>query len=213
MITDCNYNGGEVPKSVQVSRTFSEKLTEYEDLLDPLLCFTASACAHMLRYGLMANKMGVYISTSRFADPAENYNNWADMRFASPKFCDADFLKAAESMLKQIYRPGYKYNKCGITLYNLVETSTGIQGSLFSEETEAPEVSAKKRAAAKAVDSINAEVGKLLVKPAVICRREQRTWLPKSEMQSESARYMAGIEEERSDTKDRTAFKSHALDF
>lgn len=209
----CLSSETKAPKSVQVSRTFSEKLTEYEELLDPLLCFTASACAQMRRYGLMANKMGVYISTSRFADPAENYSNWADIRFASPKFCDPDFLKAAAGMLKQIYRPGYKYNKCGVTLYNLVESSAGIQGSLFSEDTEVPEVSAKKRAAAKAIDAINAEVGKPLVRPAVICRTEPRTWLPKSEMQSESARYMAHIEEDKVNQKDRTAFKSHALDY
>lgn len=209
----CLSSETKAPKSVQVSRTFSEKLTEYEELLDPLLCFTASACAQMRRYGLMANKMGVYISTSRFADPAENYSNWADIRFASPKFCDPDFLKAAAGMLKQIYRPGYKYNKCGVTLYNLVESSAGIQGSLFSEDTEVPEVSAKKRAAAKAIDAINAEAGKPLVRPAVICRTEPRTWLPKSEMQSESARYMAHIEEDKVNQKDRTAFKSHALDY
>ena len=209
----CLSSETKAPKSVQVSRTFSEKLTEYEELLDPLLCFTASACAQMRRYGLMANKMGVYISTSRFADPAENYSNWADIRFASPKFCDPDFLKAAAGMLKQIYRPGYKYNKCGVTLYNLVESSAGIQGSLFSEDTEVPEVSAKKRAAAKAIDAINAEAGKPLVRPAVICRTEPRTWLPKSEMRSESARYMAHIEEDKVNQKDRTAFKSHALDY
>ena len=132
---------------------------------------------------------------------------------SSPKFCDPDFLKAAAGMLKQIYRPGYKYNKCGVTLYNLVETSAGIQGSLFSEDTEVPEVSAKKRAAAKAIDAINAEAGKPLVRPAVICRTEPRTWLPKSEMRSESARYMAHIEEDKVNQKDRTAFKSHALDY
>ena len=202
------------PKSVQVSRTFSVKLTEYEQLLDPLLCFTASACAQMRRYGLMANKMSVYLATSRFADVSENYSNWADIRFSSPKFCDADFLKAAEDMLKKIYKPGYKYNKCGVTLYNLVETAAGIQGSLFSEgDAEEPEISAKRRAATKAIDAINSEAGQLLIRPAVICRNEERSWLPKSEMKSESTKYMAGVKEDKVNSKDRTAFKSHALDY
>lgn len=209
----CLSSETKAPKSVQVSRTFSEKLTEYEELLDPLLCFTASACAQMRRYGLMANKMSVYLSTSRFAEASENYSNWADIRFPSPKFYDADFLKAAAGMLKQIYKPGYKYNKCGVTLYSLVESSAGIQGSLFSsEEVEEPEISAKKRAASKTIDSINSEAGKLLIRPAVLCK-DERTWLPKSEMQSESARYMAHIEEDNINQKDRTAFKSHALDY
>lgn len=209
----CLSSETKAPKSVQVSRTFSTKLTEYEELLDPLLCFTASACAQMRRYGLMANKMSVYLSTSRFAESSENYSNWADMRFASPKFYDADILKAAEDMLKQIYKPGYKYNKCGVTLYNLVETSAGIQGSLFAEGAEEPEVSAKKRVAAKTIDSINSEAGKLLIRPAVLCSNEERTWLPKSEMQSESAKYMSKIQEDTVNSKDRTAFKSHALDY
>ena len=64
-----------------------------------------------------------------------------------------------------------------------------------------------------AVDSINAEAGKPMVRPAVICRKEQRTWLPKSEMQSESTRHMAHVEEDRTNPKDRTTFKSRALDY
>ena len=83
----------------------------------------------------------------------------------------------------------------------------------LSARAEAEENNAKKRAAAKAIDAINAEAGKPLVRPAVICRTEPRTWLPKSEMRSESARYMAHIEEDKVNQKDRTAFKSHALDY
>ncbi len=116
-------------------------------------------------------------------------------------------------MLKQIYKPGYKYNKCGVTLYSLIKSSAGIQSSLFSsEEVEEPEISAKKRAAAKTIDSINSEAGKLLIRPAVLCK-DERNWLPKSEMRSESAKYMLHIEEDDVNIKDRTAFRSHSLDY
>ena len=71
----CLSPATKAPKSVHVSRTCSTKLTEYEKLLDPLLCFTVSACAQMRRYGLMANKMSVYLSTSWFAEASENYSN------------------------------------------------------------------------------------------------------------------------------------------
>lgn len=202
------------PKSIQVSRSFSTKLTKYEELLDPLLCFTASACAQMRKYRLMANKMTVYISTSRFAEAAENYSNWADVRFPSPKFYDADILKSAEDMLKQIYKPGYQYNKCGVTLYNLVESASGIQSSLFAENgAEDVEISSKKRTAAKAIDEINAMTGKNIIRPAVLYNKDERNWLPKSEMRSESVQYMQNVTDDKKATKDRTAFKSHALDY
>lgn len=133
------------------------------------------------------------------------------MRFPSPKFYDADFLKVAADMLKQIYKPGYNYNKYGVTLYSLVESSAGIQGSLFSsEEVEESEFSAKKRAAVKTVDAINSD--KLFIRPAILYK-DERNWLPKSEMKSESAKHMLQIEEDDANIKDRTAFRLHSLDY
>ena len=52
------------PKSIMVSRSFGSPITEYEDMLDPLLCFTVSAARQLRKpAGLREN---VHISTSRF---------------------------------------------------------------------------------------------------------------------------------------------------
>lgn len=201
------------PKSIQVSRSFSTKLTRYEELLDPLLCFTVSACQQLRKARLAANKINIYITTG-YARPGEDgYTNWADLRFSQPSYYDGDFIKAAEEMLRKIYKPGYKYSKCGITLYDLTDISAGVQTSLFiGDEVEQPEESAKKQAAIKAIDTINAAYSSPVIKPAVLYASDHK-WTPKSEMRSESAEYIKDLTHKEHKNNENRSFKSHSMDF
>ena len=208
----CITEVSKAPKSIQVSRTFSTKISSYDELIDPLLCFTVSAAAQMRKHKLAAQKFAIYISTGRFAEESQKYYNWAEARFPVPKFADSDFIETAQKLLKSIYRDGYKYNKCGVMLHELTDTGHGMQSSLFPEE-EGVEVSPKKLAFSKAVDGLNDEYKKSVIKPAVLFK-EDRSWTPKSEKRSNSEAYeelYARMAQSNTQQTSR-AFKNHALD-
>jgi len=169
------------PKSVRVSRSFGSPLVAYEDLLSPLRCFVSAAARQLRMSRQAARRMSIHIETSRFMRGG-CYAASRDAVFPEPKFWDADFISAAEDILRDIYVPGYKYKKCGVVLSSLSDISCAAQMSLF-EERAGSSLCERKRNAADAVDAINAECGRSVIKPAVLYDPDgaQRKWAPRSE--------------------------------
>ena len=169
------------PKSIMVSRSFGSPITGYEEMLDPLLCFTASAARRLRRAGQAAGKMTVFISTDRF-DRENYYSNARETSFLDPVLLDSDLMAPAEQMLKEIFIQGYRYKKCGVLLSDLSDVSVGRQATLFDD---AGNYERKIRGAA-AVDSINRECSHSIIKPAVLFEApgHEKKWAPKSEFAS-----------------------------
>lgn len=174
--------GGRPPKSIMVSRSFGNPITTYEEMLDPLLCFTVSAAKQLRKARQTTGKMSVFISTSRF-DPEKFYANGRETTFIRPVSLDADLMSSAEKMLKEIFIPGYKYKKCGVILSNFSDISAGRQAALFEEENGGDE---KKLRVASAVDSINREFKQGIIKPAALFEapEHEKKWAPRSEFKS-----------------------------
>ena len=189
------------PKSIMVSRSFGEAITTFEDMLDPLLCFTVSAARQLRKSGQGAYKISVYISTSKFT-LGEHYSNVKEITFSDPKTLDSDFIAATRKALSDIFLPGYLYKKCGVILSNFSDTKEGVQQSLFEEADEE-----RKLAAMKAVDSVNKEGTASLLKPAALFSPPdtERKWAPKSEFRSDKSK-------KDSPLPDGLRFQSHAED-
>lgn len=197
--------GCKPPKSIMVSRSFGNPITTYEDMLDPLLCFSVSAARQLRKAGQMAGKMSVFISTSRF-DAEKYYANGKEISFTKPRCMDSEFMSFAESVLEEIFVPGYKYKKCGVILSNFTDISAGRQASLFDEESGTDE---KNLRVASAVDSINSEFRQSIIKPAALFEppNHEKKWAPKSEFNS-----AAGPKKD-SPLPDGLRFQNHSEDF
>ncbi|NLV81747.1 MAG: hypothetical protein GXZ18_01895, partial [Synergistaceae bacterium] len=193
------------PKSIMVSRSFGKPITTYEDMLDPLLCFTVSAARQLRNSKQMARKMSVYISTSRF-NAEKYYANGKVISFNKPCCTDTELMECAEAVLEEIFIPGYEYKKCGVILSNFEDVSIGRQTCLFDEERCEDE---KNLRVASAVDSINDEFRKGIIKPASLFEppNHKRKWAPKSEFNS------ADGGKEDSPLPDGLRFQSHSEDF
>ncbi|MDD4160016.1 MAG: hypothetical protein PHO18_03625 [Synergistaceae bacterium] len=193
------------PKSIMVSRSFGKPVTAYEEMLDPLLCFTVSAARQLRKAQQMAGKISVFISTSRF-DEEKYYANGCEKSFISPTSLDSDLMACAEDLLKEIFMPGYQYKKCGVVLSDFSDISAGRQTTLFSEENEADE---KKLRCAYAVDSINREFRRGVIKPAALfdAPEHEKKWAPKSEFKSEE------VNKKESQLTGTLRFQSHSEDF
>ncbi len=191
------------PKSIMVSRSFGSPITTYEDMLDPLLCFTVSAAKQLRKSKLAASRITIYISTSRF-NQEKFYANAKDTFFHEPKILDIDFIRTAEALLKDIFIAGYDYKKCSVILSGFSDTSSGIQATLFSAKQDAEE---KRVKAMIAVDTINGEARSTIIKPAALFSAldEEKKWAPKSEFKSE-------FKKKDSPLPDGLRFQSHAED-
>ena len=197
--------GGRPPKSIMVSRSFGNPITTYEEMLDPLLCFTVSAAKQLRKARQTTGKMSVFISTSRF-DAEKFYANGRETTFIRPVSLDADLMSSAEKMLKEIFIPGYKYKKCGVILSNFSDISAGRQAALFEEENGGDE---KKLRVASAVDSINREFKQGIIKPAALFEapEHEKKWAPRSEFKS------GGESKKDSPLPDGLRFQNHSEDF
>ena len=169
------------PRSIMVSRSFGKHLHTFEELLDPLVCFTASASKQLRAAGQSAGRLGVYITTSRFAE--NYYANSREVAFNAPACLDSVFIPAAGEALRHIYVSGYDYAKCGVILSDFTDVSSGAQSVLFTEDVE-PE--ARRLKAVKAIDAINTACGRVVVKPAALFSApgQERKWAPRSEFRS-----------------------------
>lgn len=192
------------PKSIMVSRSFGNSVTKYADMLDPLLCFTASAARQLRKARQNTGKMAIFISTNRF-DQEKFYANGKEHSFREPKFLDADLMASAEAMLKEIFIEGYQYKKCGVVLSDFTDTSAGIQTALF---TESGNMVYRRTRAAETIDNINSEYRQSLIKPAVLFNSpdDEKKWMPKSEFNS------GGKQLKESPLPDGLLFQSHSED-
>jgi DNA polymerase V len=116
-------------KQVMSSRSFGARVTELTDLAEAISFHAANAAQRMRRQGLCANAVLVFIQNSPF-DQAEFYGNNQSIALPAPTDCTLQLNRAAQWLLKRLYRPDVHYQKAGVMLMDLVPAS-GRQNDLF----------------------------------------------------------------------------------
>ncbi len=163
-----------VRKSIQVSRSFGEKITEYAELLDALQNFVVSAARQLREAKSGAKKLRIYIRSGNYAN--REYQS-TEAEFDTPQNLDAVLMSAVRKMLDEIYVPGIAYTKAGIEIPFLCSQAECAQELLFRQSDE------RRTNAEKAADSINRELGVSAMKPAQLYSAPDKTmrWRPKKE--------------------------------
>ena len=167
-------NKNDTPKSIQVSRSFGEKITKYGELLDAVQNFTVAAARQLRAANSGAKKLRVYIRSGSYEQ--REYQS-AEVTFDTPQSLDASLMSAARKLLEGIYQPGTAYTKAGIEIPYLCSQAECEQQLLFEEKNET------RTAAEKAADAINKELGISIMKPAQLyaAPNEVKRWKPKHE--------------------------------
>lgn len=146
--------GPEHRKSVVSSRSFGKPVERIEDLMEAISSYTASAAETLREEGLVASRLTVYITTSRF-NKETYYGNSYTIDLPVPTSYTPELLHFAEYGLHQIFRPGNLYKKAGVVF-------TGI--SRMGEQTpnlfESKEVKKKQERLMEAVDHANYKWGR-----------------------------------------------------
>lgn len=111
-------------KEIVCSRSFGVKVTALSDLEEAVSLYMSRAAEKLRKQHSYAGTISIFINTSRFEEPKDNYFNI--MRIPLPTQTASTILltKAAIWGLRKIYRPGYKYQKAGVILSDFVDAQS-----------------------------------------------------------------------------------------
>ena len=141
-------------KTICVSRSFMEMITEKEELRERIETF-AMYCAEKLRKQDSCCKViTVFIYTNRFRKELGEYKNGFSMKLPNPSSSSIVLAKMANKIFEAIYKEGYHYKKAGVVVSEFVPDNERII-SLFEKDVDAKHIPVM-----KAMDFLNRKYGK-----------------------------------------------------
>jgi len=162
-------------KQIVCSRSFSRRLTEYRELSEALAEFCSRA-AEKLRYqNSVAGYISVFIRTNPFNPNEPQYQRAAGVTLPSATQDTRVIVGTANRLLKELFREGYRYQKCGVQLGRIMPASVPEQVDLFDSEAF---IHAESGKLMQALDRINQRFPKGI---AVAAAGFDKAWKPKAE--------------------------------
>ncbi len=149
-------------KQILTSRSFGERLTELDDLRAAVSVFSARSAEKLRRLNLCTQSICVFIHTSPFDLTKPGYNNAVTITFDKPSDDSGKLIQCALTGLERIYKPGYRYQRAGVLLPELLPAGVR-QLSLFSDE---PEENLKPGRRMATIDGINRRYGRHTIRYA-----------------------------------------------
>ena len=118
----------------------------------------------------------VFIRTSPFNPKEPQYQRVASIKLASATQDTRAIIGTAKRLLKDIFRPGYNYQKCGVQLSQLQPETTPGQLELFAFADNG--LPTENRLLMQAVDQVNRRFPKAI---SVAATGFDKTWKAKAE--------------------------------
>jgi DNA polymerase V len=138
-------------KQIVCSRSFSRRLTDYGELSQALAEFCSRAAEKLRHQHSVASHISVFIRTSPFNPQEPQYQRAGGLMLTSATQDTRVIVSTANRLLKEIFRAGYNYQKCGVQLSRIQPESMPGQFDLFDVTT----TQANGRQLMKTVDRIN----------------------------------------------------------
>ena len=119
-------------QQIVCSKSFGRRLTQYAELSAALSTFASRAAEKLRRQHSVTANLGIFIRTNPFCTRDAQYQRVAST-VLNPATQDSRIIIArANALLKEIYRPGYRYHKCGVQLGGIQPERRFVQGDLFA---------------------------------------------------------------------------------
>jgi DNA polymerase V len=119
-------------QQIMSSRSFGNYVYDLEPLGEAVASYIAIAAEKLRSQGSLAGMLQVYIRTNPHKANAPQYQRGLTIPLPEPTNDTLRLTKVARWGLKQIYQPGFAYQKAGIALMNLRDAGT-VQMNLFSK--------------------------------------------------------------------------------
>ena len=121
-------------KSCVVSRSFGQRVEKFQELKEAVAGYCLNASEKIRSESLIAKSITVFIRTSPFQSRFGHYSNSKTIDFPIATNNSIEIVKTALTALESIFKNGYRYQKAGVMLSNLSESTNSK--NLFSSEKD-----------------------------------------------------------------------------
>ena len=140
-------------KSCVVSRSFGQRVEKYQELKEAVAGYCLNASEKIRSESLIAKSITVFIRTSPFQSRFGYYSNSKTIDFPIGTSDSIEIVKTALTILESIFKNGYRYQKAGVLLSDLSESTNNK--NLFSSEKDE-----KINCLMKSIDNTNYRYGR-----------------------------------------------------
>ena len=150
-----------VRKNICTSRSFGTRISEKNGIAEAMANYAASCAVKLRAEKTCCRRIQVFIQTNPHKTDEAQYLRSVDIDLDRASNHSGEIIKAALRGLDLVFKSGFLYMKCGVTVMDLVPEST-VQGSFF--ETADRD---KNSHAMRTIDKINQSLGKEIIRQAV----------------------------------------------
>jgi DNA polymerase V len=153
--------GKPVRKNICTSRSFGNRIAEKGRIAEAMANYAASCAAKLRADKTCCRSLQVFIQTNPHKTEEAQYLRSIDMDLERASNHSGEIIKVALRGLDLIFKPGFLYMKCGVTVMDLVPESV-VQASFFDGADRE-----KNGQVMRTVDKINQSLGKEIVRTAM----------------------------------------------
>ncbi len=140
-------------KSCVVSRSFGKRVEHFQELKEAIVSYALNASEKIRSESLVTKSITVFVRTSPFQSRYGFYSNSKTIDFPIATNNSIEIVKAALNALENIFKNGYRYQKAGVMLSHLSESTNNK--NLFSSERDE-----KIKNLMKSIDNTNYRYGR-----------------------------------------------------
>jgi len=162
-------------KEIITSRSFGSPVYRLDELAEAVREYMARAASRLRRQHSVAAIVGVWIETNRFRKQDSQYSPSATRPLVMPTDDTRLLTQAAQTVLRTLFRSGYRYVKAGVMLLDVRESENARQGGLFEPESAATQ--ARRAVLMATLDRVNAKWGHGTLGIGSAGLRDDRRWM------------------------------------
>jgi DNA polymerase V len=148
-------------KNICTSRSFGKRISEKNQIAEALANYAACCAAKLRGEKTCCRRIQVFIQTNPHKTDEAQYLRSIDMDLERASNHTGEIIKTALRGLDIIFKPGFLYMKCGVTVMDLVPEAA-VQSSCFDRADLE-----KNGLVMRTIDHINRSLGKEIVRSAV----------------------------------------------
>jgi len=167
-------------QQIVCSRSFSRRLTEYQELFSALAEFCSRAAEKLRRQQSVTGCITVFIRTNPFNPQEPQYQRSASIKLTAATQDTRAIIATANRLLTEIFKPGYGYQKGGVQLSDIKPESAPGQFELFDFVDNG--LPLENRPLMKVVDQINRRFPKAI---SIAATGFDKSWQPKADRVSQ----------------------------
>jgi DNA polymerase V len=141
-------------KNICTSRGFGKLITTKREVQQAIATFTSSCAQKLRKQNSCAQRIHVFVQTNIHRKEDDQYFHSITLDVTVPTNSTTELLRYAMKALDVIYKPGFKYNKTGVMVMDLIPANQTQLGLFETDRSRA-----KEKATMDAADAINKVYG------------------------------------------------------